>query len=278
MARPILVFGLLLAALAVAQGCHLHDAKCEPQAPILVVPPQSNVPRELTKIKMPAYVIEAPDVLEINAVRILPKPPYHLRALDRVSVMITDVPEESLVNNIIPVNLNGTIELGPSYEPIDVHGLEPEEAEKKIREILVQQGFANPKVSLSLAEFSGLQQIAGEHLVGPDGTVVLGTYGSVSVAGCTLREAKTAIEEFLSPHLMEPEVAVDVYAYNSKVYYIVTQGAGLGDNVVRVPLTGNETVLDAIAQVSGLQAISSKKIWIARPTPGCDGNIVLPVD
>jgi polysaccharide export outer membrane protein len=62
------------------------------------------------------------------------------------------------------------------------------------------------------------------------------------------------------------------------VYYIVTQGAGLGDNVVRVPLTGNETVLDAISQVNGLQSVSSKRIWIARPVPGCQENIVLPVD
>ncbi len=278
MARPILGYIFLLAVLCAGHGCHWCACQDAPMAPVLVVPPQSNVPRELTKVKMPVYVIECADVLEINAVRILPKPPYHLRALDRVSVQITDVPEESLVNNIIPINLNGTIELGPAYDPISVQNMEPEEAEKKIREVLIQKGFANPKVFVSLAEFSGLQQIAGEHLVGPDGTVVLGTYGSVSVAGCTLREAKVAIEEFLSPYLMEPEVAVDVYAYNSKVYYIVTQGAGLGDNVMRVPLTGNETVLDAIAQISGLQAVSSKKIWIARPTPDCEENIVLPVD
>jgi polysaccharide biosynthesis/export protein len=227
---------------------------------------------------MPRYVIEAPDVLEINAVRILPKPPYHLRALDRISVQIKDVPEEALVNGIVPVNLDGTIELGPAYDRVSVQNLTPEEAGVRIRALLIQRGFANPKAYVSLAEFGGLQQIAGEHLVAPDGTVTLGAYGSVPVAGYTLQEAKLAIEKFLSPYLMDPEVAVDVFAYNSKVYYIVTQGAGLGDNVVRVPLTGNETVLDAISQVSGLQAVSSKKIWIARPTPGCEENIVLPVD
>jgi polysaccharide export outer membrane protein len=68
-------------------------------------------------------------------------------------------------------------------------------------------------------------------------------------------------------------------AYNSKVYYIVTEGAGMGDNIVRVPVTGNETVLDALSQIRGLSQLSSKKIWIARPAPyefQCEQ--ILPVD
>jgi polysaccharide export outer membrane protein len=70
-----------------------------------------------------------------------------------------------------------------------------------------------------------------------------------------------------------------VFSYNSKVYYVVTEGAGFGDNVARFPVTGNETVLDAISQINGLSRLSSKDIWIARPAPsgvGCDQ--VLPVD
>ena len=47
----------------------------------------------------------------------------------------------------------------------------------------------------------------------------------------TLEEARDAIELKLSEQLDEPEVFVDVLAYNSKVYYIITQGAGLGDDV-----------------------------------------------
>jgi polysaccharide export outer membrane protein len=66
----------------------------------------------------------------------------------------------------------------------------------------------------------------------------------------------------------QPEIAVDVLAYNSKVIYIVMDGGGFGEQVVRVPYTGNETVLDAIAQVNGLSRISSKKVWVARPAPG----------
>jgi hypothetical protein len=101
----------------------------------------------------------------------------------------------------------------------------------------------------------------------------------VFVTGKTLEEAKQAIEEHLTKYLDAPLVSVDVFSYNSKVYYVITEGAGYGDNVVRFPVTGNETVLDAISQINGLSRLSSKDIWIARPAPsgvGCDQ--VLPVD
>ena len=72
---------------------------------------------------------------------------------------------------------------------------------------------------------------------------------------------------------------MDVVAYNSKVYYVVTQGAGIGDFVRRFPVTGNETVLDAISQVGGLSQLSSTKIWIARPAPaGANCEQIMPVD
>ena len=49
---------------------------------------------------------------------------------------------------------------------------------------------------------------------------------------------------------------------------------------MRVPSTGNETVLDAISQINGLPAVASKeRIWVARPAPA--GKCLyqnLPVD
>jgi len=70
-----------------------------------------------------------------------------------------------------------------------------------------------------------------------------------------------------------------VLSYNSKVYYVITQGAGFGDAVYRLPVTGNETVLDAISQIEGLQPHSSEQMWIARPSPaGAPHMQVLPVD
>ena len=133
---------------------------------------------------------------------------------------------------------------------------------------------------MSLAQVAGQQQIAGEHLVGPDGYVNLGTYGSIYINAMTLEEARAAIESHLSQHLQDPKISLDVFAYNSKVFYVIAEGAGYGDGVVRLPITGNETVLDALSHIGGLQQNSNKKrIWIARPAPsgvGCEQ--ILPVD
>jgi polysaccharide export outer membrane protein len=75
-------------------------------------------------------------------------------------------------------------------------------------------------------------------------------------------------------------LSVDVLAYNSSVYYIITDGAGLGEQVYRFPVTGNETVLDAIAHINGLPVVASpKRTWVARRNTGHPGpDSMLPVD
>jgi polysaccharide export outer membrane protein len=74
-------------------------------------------------------------------------------------------------------------------------------------------------------------------------------------------------------------VSVDVQGYNSKLFYVILDGGGAGQQVVRLPITGNETVLDAIAQVQGLSSVSSTdNIWVARPAPAGGPHQVLPVN
>ena len=134
-------------------------------------------------------------------------------------------------------------------------------------------------MSVTLAQSKGVQQIRGEHLIRPDGTVGLGTYGSVFVAGMTLPQVKACIEQHLSRFLLKPEVSVDVAAFNSKFYYVITDFAGSGESVQKFPATGNETVLDAIANIGGLSPVSTKKLWIARPAPSGEClDQILPVD
>ncbi len=49
-----------------------------------------------------------------------------------------------------------------------------------------RSGIADVKASVSYADVSGRQVIAGEHLVRPDGQISLGIYGNLRVAGMTL--------------------------------------------------------------------------------------------
>jgi protein involved in polysaccharide export with SLBB domain len=141
---------------------------------------------------------------------------------------------------------------------------------------------ANPNVTLALANaspsaegmkitrttrgISGAALGAGQYLVGPDGTINMRQYGTVQVTGMTIAEVKAALEKHLSKFMESPEVWVDVLGHNSKVFYVITDGAGSGDNVRRIPITGNETVLDALAAIGGLSQFSSKKIWLSRPS------------
>ncbi len=118
--------------------------------------------------------------------------------------------------------------------------------------------------------------------VGMDGTINLGIYGSVYVAGMTVDQAREAVAAQLGLRIKDFDIkslALEVAAYNSKVYYIITDGGGYGQTVSRFPATGNETVLDALAQIGGLPAVSSKRhIWLARATPGHSQPQIMPID
>jgi polysaccharide export outer membrane protein len=275
---------LLIAATAFSSGCSIYgrpqrtttrqatlDANCPPES--------GRMPaKELAKVTLPPYVIEPPDILLIDALRVVPKPPFRIQSFDTLQVIVEGTLLEQPISGLYVVEPGGMLDLGPSYGKVMVGGQSLEEAQDAVFRHL-KRILREPQVSLTLAQAAGQQQIAGEHLVGPDGTINLGTYGNVYITGMTLAEAKEAIEAQLSKYLDAPLVSVDVFSYNSKVYYVITEGAGFGDNVARFPVTGNETVLDAIAGINGLSRLSSKDIWIARPAPsgvGCDQ--VLPVD
>jgi len=255
-----------------------HFQRVSQQANCPPTDPERMPAKELAKVSLPAYVIEPPDILLVDALRVVPKPPFRIQSFDSLQIIVEGTLLEQPINGIYVVEPGGMLDLGPSYGKVMVGNQSLEEAQDSIFRHL-KRILREPQVSLTLAQAAGQQQIAGEHLVGPDGTINLGTYGSVYITGLTLNEAKAKIEKHLAQYLDAPLVSVDVFSYNSKVYYVVTEGAGFGDNVGRFPVTGNETVLDAIAQINGLSKLSSKDIWIARPAPsgvGCDQ--ILPVD
>jgi polysaccharide export outer membrane protein len=232
-----------------------------------------GAPTEMTKMTLPSYHIAPPDVLFIEAIRIIPKSPYHIQTGDELSVVF-DLDEATLKSGRgFFVDPDGRISLGPLYGKVHVGGLTIDEATdvvlKRLRDV-----FKDPQVALSVVQTTGFQPITGEHLVSPDGMVSLGMYGQVRVAGMTLDEARAAVEQKLSFVLDHPQVSLSVFAYNSHVYYVISEGPSGGDFVTRLPSTGSETVLDAIAQVPGLTDLSRKRIWIARPSPGGKDTIL----
>lgn len=113
-------------------------------------------------------------------------------------------------------------------------------------------------------EASGLPKgghmVQGVYLVRPDGTINLGTYGSVNVSGRTIPEACTAITKHLAKFTTTKravKVRVEINEYNSKCYYVVWSCKD-EETVVRLPLRGNETVLDAVSQIDGFSTLTAK--------------------
>jgi polysaccharide biosynthesis/export protein len=139
--------------------------------------------------------------------------------------------------------------------------------------------------------------ISGERLVRPDGTISLGFYGDVHVAGLTLPEVKEKIilhmRKYLTDEVLgliglgedekckpiEPKdsnrVIVDVTAYNSRWYYVE------GDVYLpsRLAYTGNESVLDAIHYVGGIMPSADRsKIRLIRSFPKGSPVKIMPID
>ncbi len=118
-------------------------------------------------------------------------------------------------------------------------------------------------------------------VVQTDGTIDLGFGGDIYVAGLTLEqtERKIATHLYSLPGVEKPKQPYDVSVRlvngsASKFYYVLgtvtTQG--------KFPITGNETVLDAIL-AAGLRSNSlPEKAYLVRPHPAGGPDLVLRVD
>lgn len=273
---PLRLLVLMLATLALA-GCHAVDfyqPATQPQ-----VPPEFEPPRELSMVADRAYQVEPPDILMIEMLRMVPLPPYRIEIYDVLQIRAVGVlPEPNDINGFFLVEGEGVVTLGPAYGRVRVAGMTIEQATETILARL-REMFTKPEVSVQLAKTAGTAPVTGEYLVGPDGTINLRQYGVMHVAGKTVTQIRRDLNKHLQQYFDSPDAAVEVRQFNSKVFYVITEGGGMGDNIRRVPVTGNDTVMDALSAVNGLSQMSSATVWVARPAPGGSGfEQVLPVD
>jgi polysaccharide biosynthesis/export protein len=269
----LMVLVLLASSLA---GCHAVDF----YQPTMQRPVTADMepPRELSMMSLPSYRVEPPDLLSIEMLKLVPLPPYRVDIYDVLEIHVIGTLPAQPIDGFFLVEAEGIITLGPAYGTIRVAGMTIEEATRAITKQLQGQ-LKNPDVSVKLARTAGTPPVSGEYMVGPDGTINLREYGTLHVAGKTVTEIRLELRKHMSQYFDSPEAAVEVKQYNSKVFYVITQGAGLGDNIRRVPISGNDTVLDALSVAGGLSQVSSSHIWVARPAPGGFGcEQILPVD
>jgi polysaccharide export outer membrane protein len=279
--RSVIFLIGLLAVSSASSGCLARHA----------MPDNAAVPTELTKITLPDHVIAPPDILLIDAVTLVPRPPYLIKPLDALAIQVRmpGVKDDDKRSSLVPgqpidgvyrVEPDGNVNLGFDYGLVKISGLQIPNAKDAIKAHLLKRFKADFDVTVSLVESRAMQQIRGEHLVQPDGKIVLGTYGTVNVTGLTLDQARTVIQDHLSRFLLDPELSVDIGGFNSRVYYVIFDLCGAGQQVYRLPVTGNETVIDAVAELKGLPGgTHRKRIWVARPTAAeADGCQVMPVN
>jgi polysaccharide biosynthesis/export protein len=257
-------------------GCHavdFYDASVDQPPPKAIEPP-----RERSMVSLPDYRVEPPDIIQIEMLKLVPLPPYRIETYDVLQIRVTGTILDQPIDGFFLVEGEGVISLGPAYGRVRVVGMTIDEATRVITNKLSDL-LAKPYVSVQLAKTAGTQPITGQYQVAPDGTINLRQYGLLYVAGKTITEIRSDLVKHMSQYFDSPEASVDVIARLSKSYYVITQGAGLGDTVRRIPITGNETVLDALSEVNGLSQVSSSQIWVARPAPGGFGcEQILPVD
>jgi len=237
------------------------------------------LPTEKLKVSFPPYVIETPDVVTIDVIRALPKGSYQVQPLDALVVTCLEAQPEPIAG-VYYVEPDGRLNLGPIHGSVAVADMSLDQAQDALRKHFGAKN-AKAQATVALAQTSAVKQIRGEHSLRPDGTIGLGDYGSVYVAGMTLDDAKQAIEEHLAKHFNKPVVNLDVRGYNSKYYYVIVNVAGVGESVHRFLATGNETVLDALAHAHlTVPALRKQRVWVARPVPpNAEGpDQILPVN
>jgi polysaccharide export outer membrane protein len=241
-------------------------------------PAQPPAPSEADKTMHPAYLIEPPDVLWLEPVRVVPRPTYRIEDADVLAIQVAEDAAGRPISGRFGVRPDGTVHLGPTCGTVNVGGQTLEQAAETVR-LHLAHVLREPQVAVALADFRGVQQTRGPRRVDADGAIDLGSYGRVSVAGLTLPQAKEAVERQLAKYLLNPEVSVAVTAPNSKVFYVILDGGVFGQQVFRFPVTGNDTVLDAVSRVSGRGPLASTpRVWLARPLPAARGSYqILPV-
>ena len=118
-------------------------------------------------------------------------------------------------------------------------------------------------------------RLPGDQPIMPDGTIQLGKYGKLQVAGKTVEEIETAVKGLVEAQAKDVgPITVRVVTRVSKVYYVLGEVNSPG----AYQLSGRETVLDAILAAGGLtDRAAREKIILDRPTAPDSCRVVLPV-
>jgi len=118
-------------------------------------------------------------------------------------------------------------------------------------------------------------RMPGDQPVLPDGTINLGKYGHLLVAGKTVPEIEGMVKSAVAVQTKDAGfISVRLVSRQSKVYYVLGEVNAPGS----FQLNGRETVLDAILSAGGLNdRAAPNNIILSRPSKPNECRTVLPV-
>jgi len=149
----------------------------------------------------------------------------------------------------------------------------PRELEKRIAlPYIVEPGDV---LLVQPAALDSAVHLPGDQTVLPDGTIQLGRYGQIVVAGKTVPQIEADVRAQIEAQTKDAgPITVRLVTRVSKVYYVLGEVNAPG----AFPLQGRETILDAILAAGGLNDKASRKfITLSRPTHPDGCRVVLPI-
>jgi protein involved in polysaccharide export with SLBB domain len=149
----------------------------------------------------------------------------------------------------------------------------PRELDKRVAEaFIVEPGDV---LLVQPANLDSPARLPGDQPVLPDGTINLGRYGQLMAAGKTVPQIEAEVRALVEAQTKDAgPITVRLVTRQSKVYYVLGEVNAPG----AYPLSGRETVLDAIMAAGGLNARSSRKnIVLSRPTKPDGCRVVLAI-
>lgn len=116
-------------------------------------------------------------------------------------------------------------------------------------------------------------EIQGTHRIMPDGTVTFPLLGQIYLADLTPKEVEDKLKEAASKYYEQVDATVTVVNYASQKYYVFGEG-GSGPRA----WTGRDTLLDALASVTGSNTAWQERVIVIRPCEPAAGGYVTPKD
>jgi len=159
--------------------------------------------------------------------------------------------------------------------------IDPEQA-RELDKVTMPQYVVEPPDELEITVRPQVEDLSvNSVVVQQDGMIDLGLLGDVYVVGATLPEVEGRIAQRLNEAAVRSgkrpqpyRVSARLTNSQSKYYYVMGAVATQG----KVPIKGNETVLDAILQ-AGLKSNSlPDKAYLVRPHPPGTPDQVLKID